>query len=83
LTRIIPIILNPRNTSGETNLSFIVIEHFNFNPNVLARTLALGKQFSICSLLPKASSTRGYWSLHKKGVEKIANDYKDFGVEID
>ncbi|MDP4679444.1 MAG: LacI family transcriptional regulator [Cyclobacteriaceae bacterium] len=59
------------------------IEYLNFNPNFLASTLALGKQFVICSLLPEARFSEKYWSLPKKGIEKVARDYKDFGVIVD
>jgi len=59
------------------------IEYLNFNPNFLASTLALSRQFVICSLLPEARSSQKYWSLPKKGIEKVARDYKDFGVLVD
>ncbi|GGW39468.1 LacI family DNA-binding transcriptional regulator [Arenibacter certesii] len=55
------------------------IKHLNFNPNLLARTLALGQQFLICSLLPKASNPNSYWNLPKQGVEEGVRDYRDYG----
>ena len=59
------------------------IKQLNFNPNLLARTLALGSQFSICTLFPEAGSLKNYWSLPKRGAEQFANNYRDFGVEIE
>lgn len=59
------------------------IEHLNFNPNLLARTLALGKQFFICTLFPQAKTSQNYWSLPLTGVEQFASNYKDFGIEIE
>lgn len=59
------------------------IKHLNFNPNLLARTLALGKQFSICTLMPEAKTSQNYWSLPLRGVEEFASNYKDFGIEIE
>ena len=56
------------------------IEILDFNPNFLASTLALGKQYHICSLMPRPSSTQGYWTLPKDGIEQTAADYKDFGI---
>lgn len=56
------------------------IKNLDFNPNMLARTLALGQQFVICSLLPKASHPNSYWSLPKAGIEKAVADYRDFGI---
>lgn len=59
------------------------IEHLGFNPNFLASTLAFGKQFVICTLLPEATASEKYWSLPKKGVKTRADEYKDFGFVID
>ena len=59
------------------------IELLDFSPNLLARTLALGKQFVICSLFPEALGDQSYWCLPKKGVEQAANDYRDFGIVVD
>ncbi len=56
------------------------IEHLNFNPNLLARTLALKNQFVICSLFPKSTSSNGYWSLPRQGFERAATNYQDFGI---
>ena len=58
------------------------IKQLNFNPNFLARTLALGKQFLICSLLPEDLTHNNYWSLPKKGAKQIANNYRDYGIEL-
>ena len=59
------------------------IKQLNFNPNLLARTLALGNQFSICTLFPEAVSLKDYWSFPKRGAEQFVNSYRDFGIEID
>lgn len=56
------------------------IKHLNFNPNLLARTLALGQQFNIYSLLPKASNSNSYWNLPKQGVEEGVMNYRDYGI---
>lgn len=56
------------------------IDILDFNPNFLASTLALGKQYLICSLLPEPSSLQSYWFLPKAGVEQTAADYNDFGI---
>jgi len=59
------------------------ITELDFNPNLLARTLALGKQFVVCSLLPGTLSNESYWSLPAKGLEQSAFDYRDFGIVIE
>jgi len=56
------------------------IEKLNFNPNLLASTLALGKSFHICALLPSAPHLGHYWSIPKIGIDRAAIMYKDFGV---
>ncbi|MDN5203677.1 substrate-binding domain-containing protein [Fulvivirgaceae bacterium BMA10] len=59
------------------------IKHLNFNPNLLARTLALGKQFMICSLLPESVISQNYWSLPRRGIMQSAEKYKDFGIVLE
>lgn len=59
------------------------IKKLNFNPNFLARTLALGKRFVICTLLPEAPYSGHYWSVPKNGIERAESSYKDFGVVVD
>ncbi len=59
------------------------IKLLDFNPNLLARTLALGKQFRVCSLFPEAKNSGNYWNLPKKGIEQVANTYRDFGIVLD
>lgn len=56
------------------------IRELNFNPNLLARTLALGKNFLICNLLPGAPSPQHYWSMPVRGIEIAAAQYKDYGI---
>ncbi|HUH47046.1 MAG TPA: LacI family DNA-binding transcriptional regulator, partial [Arenibacter sp.] len=56
------------------------ISKLNFNPNLLARTLALGQQFVICSLFPRATHQNSYWNLPGRGVEEAVVDYRDYGI---
>ena len=56
------------------------IEKLDFNPNLLARTLALGSQFTVCSLFPEATSSQSYWTLPRIGVDQGVEVYKDFGI---
>ncbi|RAJ06142.1 LacI family DNA-binding transcriptional regulator [Arenibacter echinorum] len=58
------------------------IEKLDFNPNLLARTLALGSQFTVCSLFPEATSSQSYWALPKIGVDQGVEVYRDFGMEL-
>ena len=56
------------------------IEKLNFNPNMLARTLALGNQFTICALIPTAPYLGHYWTMPLNGLEMAAAQFKDYGI---
>lgn len=56
------------------------IEKLNFNPNMLARTLALGNQFTICALIPSAPYPGHYWTMPLNGLEMAAAQFKDYGI---
>jgi LacI family transcriptional regulator len=59
------------------------IKKLNFNPNLLARTLALGNQFSVSVLIPSAPSTGHYWYMPLQGLEMAAAQFKDYGIITD
>jgi LacI family transcriptional regulator len=59
------------------------IKELNYNPNLLARTLALGKHFTVHTLFPKSFSSQDYWSLPEQGVQQAAAGYKDFGFYVE
>jgi LacI family transcriptional regulator len=59
------------------------VEQLNFNPNLLARALALRNQFNICYLIPGSSSENDYWYLPKYGAEQAAESLKDFGFFLE
>lgn len=59
------------------------IKELNFNPNLLARTLALGKQFVICALIPSSPYPGHYWSIPKTGIERAESMFKDFGLAVE
>lgn len=59
------------------------IKELNFNPNILARTLALGNQFNISVLIPSAPSHSHYWTMPLHGLESSAQQYKDYGINTD
>lgn len=56
------------------------IKKLNFNPNMLARTLALGNQFTICVLIPSVPSPGHYWTMPQHGLEMAATQFKDYGI---
>jgi len=56
------------------------IKKLNFNPNLLARTLAMGKTFSVSTLIPSAPYPGHYWSMPCQGIDLAATRYKDYGI---
>lgn len=59
------------------------IKKLDFNPNLIARTLALGSRFLVCALIPSVPYPGHYWSIPKSGLEKAETMYKDFGMVVD
>ena len=56
------------------------IEKLNFNPNMLARALALGNQFTVCALIPSAPYPGHYWTMPLNGLEMATAQFKDYGI---
>lgn len=59
------------------------IKELNFNPNLLARALAMKNQFTVCSLFPQSFPENEYWHLPKLGAEQAAEGLKDFGFFLE
>ncbi len=59
------------------------IRKLNFNPNLLARTLALGHNFTIAVLIPRAPSPGHYWSMPAYGIDIAGSQYKDYGISVE
>ena len=59
------------------------ITALDFNPNLLARTLALGGSFNICVLIPAIPYSGHYWSIPIEGIKIASKMYMDFGIVID
>jgi len=59
------------------------VRELDFNPNLLARALAMKNQFAVCSLFPQSFPENEYWHLPKLGAEQAAEGLKDFGFFLD
>lgn len=78
------VIHNRGRVSSEKKKKVIdAIEKLNFNPNILARTLALGSQFLVCILIPSAPVPGHYWYLPLQGFKTAAAQYKDYGITLE
>lgn len=58
------------------------IRKLNFNPNILARTLALGNRFNICILIPAPETSGHYWSIPREGIDQAIALYSDYGFSV-
>lgn len=59
-----------------------VMEELNYEPNIIARTLASRKVLRIGLLLPDPSIDP-YWELPNKGIEKAWQSVRHYGVEVE
>jgi LacI family transcriptional regulator len=60
-----------------------IIAEYNYQPNLLARSLASKKSKTIAVILPDASLDNPYWENPFKGIQKAEFELKDFNVIID
>ncbi len=59
-----------------------IIEELNYQPNILASTLASKKSAIFATLFPKPPSKDGYWNKPYKGVKKRIAELGQYGVQI-
>ena len=59
-----------------------IIEELNYEPNILASTLASKKSATFATLFPEPPSTEGYWNKPFVGVQKRIAELKQYGVQI-
>lgn len=59
-----------------------IIEELNYQPNILASTLASKKSAVFSTLFPKPLSVEGYWNKPFIGVQKRIAELKQYGVQI-
>lgn len=59
-----------------------IIEELNYQPNILASTLASKKSAVFATLFPKPPSEDGYWNKPFKGVQKRISELGQYGVQI-
>ncbi len=59
-----------------------IIEELNYQPNILASTLASKKSAVFATLFPEPPSEEGYWSKPIKGVQKRIAELPQYGVQI-
>lgn len=62
-----------------------IIEKLNYQPNVLARRLALTSKSPIrlIALLPNISNETAFWKAPLDGIKKAETEIKQYGIEVD
>jgi len=58
------------------------VEELGYTPNLLAKSLALKKSFSIAALIPDAGESNPYWKEPLAGINRAAEELKDFNTTI-
>ena len=59
-----------------------VIEKLNYQPNLIARSLASKKKLRLAILLPNANSDNEYWYFPQVGIKKALNEIHDHGPVV-
>lgn len=59
-----------------------IIEELNYQPNILASTLASKKSVLFATLLPEPPSAEGYWNKPFIGIQKRIAELSQYGVQI-
>lgn len=59
-----------------------IIKELNYQPNLHARRLALGKKVSIASLIPATSKETSFWEGPMKGIETAAAEISQYGATV-
>ena len=64
----------------ERVMSFV--EKLGYTPNLLAKSLALKKSFTIAAMIPDAGDNNPYWKEPLEGFNRAAEELKDFNATI-
>lgn len=59
-----------------------ILEELDYQPNILASTLASKKTHQFAVLIPESPAPEAYWSLPLQGIERAANELLQYGVII-
>jgi len=59
-----------------------IVKEYDYQPNILARTLASKKAARFATLLPQPPSDEGYWNKPVLGIQKRITELKQYGIEV-
>jgi len=76
-------VLHNRGKVSEENLKKVrtVLKIVDYQPNLIARSLASKKQYNIIAIIPSFKKGE-YWESISKGIDKAGNEFEDYGVHI-
>lgn len=60
-----------------------IISELDYQPNLLARRLALRKTIRLASLIPKVSEETSYWEAPLKGIEQAESEIRQYGIKVE
>ncbi|WP_018626011.1 LacI family DNA-binding transcriptional regulator [Niabella aurantiaca] len=60
-----------------------VIRKYNYQPNILARTLATRKTLKLAALIPAVSKETTYWQAPLDGIDEAENEIRQFGIAVE
>ncbi len=60
-----------------------IVKRLNYQPNILARRLALGKVFRFAALIPAVSAETDYWQAPLNGINRAGDELGQYGIRIE
>jgi LacI family transcriptional regulator len=60
-----------------------IIREMNYEPDILASTLASKKNYRFASLIPEGDEANLFWKSPAEGLEQALNEIKHFGIALD
>jgi len=58
------------------------VKKLGYTPNLLAKSLALKRSFTIAALIPSAGNNNPYWEKPLAGISRASTELKDFNTKI-
>lgn len=76
-------VLHNRGRVSEENLKKVnaVLKMVDYQPNLIARSLASKKQYNIVAVIPSFEKGE-YWESISKGIDKARDEFEDYGIHV-
>lgn len=59
-----------------------IVNELNYTPNILAKSLASKKLYTIVALIPSAGKENSYWEKPRFGIEQASAEIKDYNTKV-